>query len=310
MLDSVLFAICVTRHTSTGTSPFRLMFNKDPILPFKYADRNDNLVHETTECNVSQPIDEDRNPLFELIERMETQHENLFDRAKNKIQKSQEHQAKWYNMCNGAGEPFEIGSKVLCKNMKQLGHKSKLFKRFTGPYIMVGHCSTGSVYLKDCFSHWLQCAVAPNQLIWFNEHSKYGISDDGTICNAGSSDEAGCSGSESSDTVDNTVDSTCQRARFTNYGNPGPKTSTPVKSKQIIIVSSQEQPVSSDESVTIDVVDLSPMSPVSPKVSNLNNIPLDEMSIEIVDDLNDEWQTGVENCKPPVRYFNPLTDID
>ena len=70
----------------------------------------------------------------------------------------------------------------------------------------------------------------------------------------------------------------CQRARFTDYGNPGPKTSTPVKSKQIIIVSSQEQPVSSDESVTIDVV--SPMSPVSPKVSNLNNIQLDEMSID------------------------------
>ena len=55
----------------------------------------------------------------------------------------------------------------------------------------------------------------------------------------------------------------------------------------MIIVSSQDQPVSSDESVTIDVV--SPVSPLSPKVSNLNNIPLDEMSIEIVDDLNDEW---------------------
>ena len=213
ILDSVLFAICVTRHTSTSTSPFRLMFNKDPILPFKYADRNDNLVHETTECNVSQPIDEDGNPLFELIEIMETQHENLFDRAKNKIQKSQEHQVKWYNMCNGTGEPFEIGSKVLRRNMKQLGHKSKLFKRFTGPYVMVGHCSTGSVYLKDCFSHWLWCTMAPNQLIWFNEHSKYGISDDGTICNAGSSDEAGCSGSESSDTVDNTVEYTLSESQ-------------------------------------------------------------------------------------------------
>ena len=93
MLDSVLFAICVTRHTSISTSPFRLVYNKDPILPFEYADRNDNLVHESTECNVSQPINEDRNPLFELIEKMETQCKNLFDRAKNKIQKSQEHQA-------------------------------------------------------------------------------------------------------------------------------------------------------------------------------------------------------------------------
>ena len=206
------------------------------------------------------------------------------------------------------GEPFEIGSKLLHKNMKQLGQKSKLFKRFTGPYIVVGHCSTGSVYLKDCFSHQLWCTMAPNQLIRFNECSKYGISDDSTICNAGSSDEAGCSGLESSDTVDNTVDSTCQRARITNYVNTRPKTSTPVKLKQIIIVSSQEQQVSSDESVTIDVV--SPVSPLSPKVSNLNNILLDEMSIEIIDDLNDKWQTSAENCKPPVMYFNPLTDVD
>ena len=34
------------------------------------------------------------------------------------------------------------------------------------------------------------------------------------------------------------------------------------------------------------------------------------MSIEIVDDLNDEWQSGADNCKCPVTYFNPLTDID
>ena len=66
MLDSVLFTIHVTRHTSTGTSPFRLMYNKDPVLPFKYADRNDNLVHESTEFNVSQPSNEDRNPLYEF----------------------------------------------------------------------------------------------------------------------------------------------------------------------------------------------------------------------------------------------------
>ena len=115
MLDSVLFAICVTRHTSTGTSPFRLMYNKDPILAFEYADRNDNLVHESTECNVSQPINEDRNPLFELIEKMETQHKNLFDRAKNKIQKSQEHQAKWYNMHNGTGNCLRFAQKCYIK---------------------------------------------------------------------------------------------------------------------------------------------------------------------------------------------------
>ena len=85
---------------------------------------------------------------------METQCKSLFSKAQIKIKKSQEHQAKWHNMQNGAGQPFEIGSKVLHKNMKQLGHKSKLF-RFTGPYTVVGQCSTGSLCLKDRFSHQL-----------------------------------------------------------------------------------------------------------------------------------------------------------
>ena len=76
---------------------------------------------------------------------------------------------------------------------------------------MIDHCRTGSVYLKDHFSHQLRHAVAPNQLIRFNECSKYGISDDGTICNAGSSGEAGYSGSEPSDTVDNTADTLVRR---------------------------------------------------------------------------------------------------
>ena len=80
----------------------------------------------------------------------------------------------------------------------------------------------------------------------------------------------------------------------------GPITSTPVKSEQIIIMLSQEQPVSSDESVTIDVVNNN-----DNKVTNLYDIPLDEMSIEIVDDLSEP-----ADAQELVVYFNPPTDED
>ena len=36
VLDSVLFACCIATHSSTGVSPYCMVFNKDPILPFKY----------------------------------------------------------------------------------------------------------------------------------------------------------------------------------------------------------------------------------------------------------------------------------
>ena len=46
MLDSVLFAIWVTKHASTGQTPFHMLYSKDPILPFEYTDRSDNLITE------------------------------------------------------------------------------------------------------------------------------------------------------------------------------------------------------------------------------------------------------------------------
>ena len=38
VLDSVLFACCIATHCSTGGSPYRMVYNKDPILPFEYKD--------------------------------------------------------------------------------------------------------------------------------------------------------------------------------------------------------------------------------------------------------------------------------
>ena len=109
--------------------------------------------------------------------------------------------------------------------------------------------------------------------------------------------------------------STCQHADV-YVPNPNPKTSTPVKSHQLLIVSSQEVPVSSDESINIDVgtemttlvENQSPIKPLNPWGDKW----VHEISIEIVDKLNDSDNStelhGIEKA-PPV-YFNPLTDED
>ena len=39
MLPSVLFALCISKHSSSGMSPYRLLYQRDPILPFQFMDR-------------------------------------------------------------------------------------------------------------------------------------------------------------------------------------------------------------------------------------------------------------------------------
>ena len=127
-------------------------------MPFEYADRSDNLVteHDQYGLNMSHgctsstadPVD----PVTALLSQIEGQQQKVFVKAEKQMQKPQKHQAKWYNIRNAAGEPLEIDCIVL-KKMNQLNHKSKLYNCFTGPYSIIGHCSTGSYYLHDKYGH-------------------------------------------------------------------------------------------------------------------------------------------------------------
>ena len=42
MLPSVLFTVRTVQHSGTGFSPFCLLYNYDPILPFEYAEKSRN----------------------------------------------------------------------------------------------------------------------------------------------------------------------------------------------------------------------------------------------------------------------------
>ena len=95
MLPSVLFALQTSVHSSTGFTPFHMLYNFDPVLPFEYADKlNNGLVSDdefdddktTAECECSGTTQCD--PLLSKIQFMEDQHKGIFDKASESIKKS------------------------------------------------------------------------------------------------------------------------------------------------------------------------------------------------------------------------------
>ena len=116
--------------------------------------------------------------------------------------------------------------------------------------------------MLDKWGHRLSKSVPSNHLVWFYTNKKYKTKNgkvirledescDGEVSQSLLSDANIDVNMEPSDVPDS-----CSRT--TEYVvNPGPKTSTQIKSKQILIVTGDEMPVSSDESTTIDITSTS-----------------------------------------------------
>ena len=190
MLDSVLFAIRTTCHSLTGMSPYRMVYNKDPLLPFEFADKqkahsngfdsdneelggysssssSSNSKHGTTDNDVcetksSTGIQE----LMETVQKLENQRKEVFENAHVNMKKAQAQQTRSYNNRNCSGVPFEIRMHVLKCNQHCQNKWGKLWKPFNGPYTIIAKCSTG-FYLHDRYSQVLSKAVVPSQLVRF-----------------------------------------------------------------------------------------------------------------------------------------------
>ena len=252
MLNSVLFSIRCQTHSSTGFSPFRMLYNKDPILPFQYADRLENTVEQNE--NTCPETD----PVTEMISKLEAQRSVVFEKASKKIVKAQEIYSKSYNRKHGVGVKFVVGDKVLKRNKWEDGRKSKLRKKYTGPYEVVAISSTGTnFFLKDKYSHFLKRSVPASHLVWLYENKMYKTDAKSKVITESqlttqSSDVDGDIDSIDSDQSEN-LTLTCQCTSTPPLVKQHvPKTSTPIKS-QIVIMSSTDMPFSSDDSLILDV---------------------------------------------------------
>ena len=101
----VLFAIRTAQHASTGFTPFCMLYNYDPILPFEYTDKLKNGILSDGDANCESDGDNGldvsggtiSDPVLSKIKEMENNHKTIFTKASKLKKKAQKHQAKCYN---------------------------------------------------------------------------------------------------------------------------------------------------------------------------------------------------------------------
>ena len=164
MLPCVLFALQISKHSSSSMSPYRVLYQRDPILPFQFMDQLKNSsLNSASDC-LNLPESDD--PVCYSVEKLEEICKNIFSQTYQNVKKAQKHQAKCYN-ARHSGIPFKIGEKVLKRNMRDASHKQKMRNNYTGPYQITGISSNGQYYLKDKYNHHLKRPVPANQvLLW------------------------------------------------------------------------------------------------------------------------------------------------
>ena len=178
-------------------------------------------------------------------------------------------------------------------------------QKLLGPYTIYANCGANAYYLMDRYSHKLSHSVPGSQLCCFYGKAEYrsdGITSEIEPLNT---DIESVDGESVESDDDRSSMLTCQRVsgKYTQ-----PKTSTPKKdavniASQIVIISSKELPMSSDDSSTCTIdVGTEALSPV-----NLwGDMDIQDIPIEIVDhfsDSEDSIQVFDSTQKSKV-YFN------
>ena len=249
MLLSVLFAIRTSRHSSTGFTSSRMLYNKDLIMPFQHANKlkhvsdDDEYDSDVTEVykpgssgsgtsspggtsgsggviSSSQSDSDGSDDIVSTIQNLD-HHKKIFERTHKSIKKAQIHQTKGYNNRQAKGKIFEIGACVLKRNMKDQSHKCSLCRPFNGPYTVIGRSATG-YFLHDRFSHQLLCSVPASQLVWFYENHTYKTNSNNTWFETESNDNSDNMSDDSNDDMvftllSNCKGQSCQRANIQIY---------------------------------------------------------------------------------------------
>ena len=132
-LDSALFAINTSVHSTTKYSPFLMMFGRDPLFPLEAEVKGEgeektdmiNLVASDNVDNYLEKVFEKQDQVFKVVD--------------ERIKTSQIKQKEQYLRRKGlVTYDYKVGDKVLRRNMKQKTRKGyKNEDRWLGPYVIV-----------------------------------------------------------------------------------------------------------------------------------------------------------------------------
>ena len=127
--DSILFAIRVSKHCLTKTSPFKILYGCEPKLSIEmdYEIKKGDPVAPSVQAMEEEW--EERS-CEEKIEAMLPIRQMELVEAAGNIKKAQETQSKYYNRINNM-KPLKIGQKVLKRNLKDASREEKLLQKWS-----------------------------------------------------------------------------------------------------------------------------------------------------------------------------------
>jgi hypothetical protein len=145
-LDSVLLSVRTSKHASTGYTPFRLMFMRDPVIAAEVEDDKIDIQAN----NIDPPPSPHQEPpvdLEEKVEKLEQMKQQMMSQASSNIKNAQKKQVNSYNIRH-ASQILSVGDRVLKKNVKDAVRLQKGCAKWLGPYTIVDVTDKGMVRLK------------------------------------------------------------------------------------------------------------------------------------------------------------------
>ncbi len=132
-LPGALWSMRTHKHSSTGFSPFELLYNRKPRHPWEVV-----LEQQDGRCG-DKEMDENPFMMEETHQMMIEIAEEVREKAHQKIKKAQRTQ-KYYHDMRVNPKTFNVGDKVWKENRRERGRKAKLQAPYIGLYTIVERC--------------------------------------------------------------------------------------------------------------------------------------------------------------------------
>ena len=148
IIEGILFAHRVSRHSSTKYSPFMMLYNREPVLPIDVKHNLDREKEGEIEDENQEPFDlEYFDAVFKSATKVRT---SIKDDAAENIKATQKKQKREYHRSYMSNPEIRVDDMMLMKNNKRIdGKGGKFSQKWFGPYTVSKISEKGVVALKN-----------------------------------------------------------------------------------------------------------------------------------------------------------------
>lgn len=147
-LGGILYACRTNVHSSTGFTPYKLLFGKDHVSPFQRAD-DDKDGNPIPPSQVGTEME-----MAESIEHMEEVRAAIRGKARVNCKLAQKIQARYYNKRHSHLHiPLKVGDKIWWRNAKETQRLEKGKAKRRGPFKILEVLPNGNYRVQNEYSH-------------------------------------------------------------------------------------------------------------------------------------------------------------